>query len=70
MRNEVYGEIRLDVSVPTDERTEEMALLKTGYDYSDLGIVSVVLEIVRNDGTVERVKVHNWEIVLDRFFGE
>ena len=70
MRNEVYGEVKLDVSVPTDAQTEEMALLKAGYDYSDLGIREIVLEIHREDGSVEKVKVNGWEIVLDRFFGD
>jgi hypothetical protein len=70
MQNEVYGQVILDISVPTDENNETIALMKENFRLSPYRIVKPELSFEDVNGIVHTVKIHNWDILLDRFFGE
>lgn len=70
MRNEVYGELKLDVSVGTDETNEELALLQAAYELSDLRVKRWELKAIMEDDSEKVANVHNWNMTMERYFGE
>ena len=61
MRNEVYGTITLDVSIVTDENSEELALLQAGYKVNENNFSKEMLN---------KMKIHNVNVDWDKFFGD
>ena len=61
MRNEVYGTITLDVSIVTNENSEELAMLQAGYKVNDNNFSKEMLN---------KMKIHNVNVDWDKFFGD
>jgi hypothetical protein len=71
MKNEIYGNLNLAVSMPVKSANESMAVLEAHYYASDLTIDEVkVILINHKTGRIHNVQVHNWDIEWERFFGE
>ncbi|PAD70734.1 hypothetical protein CHH83_02705 [Bacillus sp. 7586-K] len=71
MRNEVYGEVRVDISVPIDAMDNELGVLEANYRMDIERIAYAEIKIIDLNGKVNTVKVHNLEIInLDRFTDE
>lgn len=70
MRNEVYGELKLDVSVGTVETNEELAMLQAAYEMCNLKIKRLEVKAIMEDDSVEEFKVHNWNMSVEKYFGE
>jgi hypothetical protein len=71
MKNEVYGNLNLAISMPVRSENESMAVLEANYHASDLTIDEVeVILINYRTRRVYKVTVHNWDIEWERFFGE
>jgi len=70
MKSEFYGTVTLDVSIPTRTKKDELAVLEANYKISNLIIKEVVLTFVDLNDELHTVKVHNWDIDWERFFGD
>ena len=70
MKNQMYGTISFDVSMDVKSNNEELAVLEANYKISNLIIKEVVLTFVDLNDELHTVKVHNWDIDWERFFGD
>lgn len=71
MKNEVYGEARVDISLPIEAMNEELGILEANYKMDTERISYAELKIIDLNGKVNTVRVHNLEIInLDRFTDE
>jgi len=71
MKNEVYGNLNLAISMPVKSENERMAVLEANYHASDLTIDEVEVTLINyRTRRVHKVTVHNWGIEWERFFGE
>jgi hypothetical protein len=70
MRNEVYGTMNLDVSTKVLAKTNDMGLLEANYRLNEMRIVNVELLLEDLNGELHSVKVHNWNVEWDAYFGE
>jgi hypothetical protein len=71
MKNEVYGNLNLAISMPVRSENESMAVLEANYHASDLTIDEVEVTLINyRTRRVHKVTVHNWDIEWERFFGE
>lgn len=66
--NEVYGEVRLDVSVPVTGENEGLGVLQANYDYHNDRFVECEVVFKDDKGNAFSMKVHNWDILLDTYF--
>lgn len=67
---QAYGTLQLDVSTDVNAENDKVANEKA---LSNLeGIGAVILTIVKHDGTVTTLNVHNWELLngVEAIFGE
>ncbi|WP_299831202.1 hypothetical protein [uncultured Metabacillus sp.] len=69
MRNEVYGEAKLDISVPV-ESYNDLGILEANYKLDVDRIVFAELRVTDINGAIHNVRVHNIETDLHRFFDE
>ena len=70
MKNQMYGTISFDVSMDVKSNNEELSVLEANYKISNLIIKEVVLTFVDLNDELHTVKVHNWDIDWERFFGD
>lgn len=70
MTNEVYGSINLDVSTKVDSDSEGLGILEANYKLNEMRIVNVELKFEDLNGNLHSVKVHNWNIDWEAYFGE
>ncbi|MGG3892006.1 hypothetical protein [Metabacillus fastidiosus] len=61
IKNEVYGEATIDLSVEVDSDNETMGMLEAGYKLDPDRIIYAELLIRTIDGQVIKVNVHNLE---------
>lgn len=70
MRNEVYGEAKLDISLPVISESSVLGMLEAAYKLDDNGIMKIEMVITDNKGNIHNVNVNGWEFIIDRFIGE
>ncbi|MED1863220.1 hypothetical protein P4V41_07110 [Fictibacillus nanhaiensis] len=70
MPNEVYGIINLDVSTKVGSESNDLGILEANYKLNDMRIVNVELKFEDLNGKLHNVKVHNWNIDWEAYFGE
>ena len=71
MKNEIYGNLNLAISMPIRSKNENMAVLEANYHASDLTIDEVEVTLINyRTRQVYKITVHNWNIKWERFFGE
>lgn len=68
MRNEVYGKVELAVSVPVKSNNESLGVLEANYIVNDLRFVDCELRMTDSKGSIHNVKVHDWDILLEKYF--
>lgn len=71
MKNEVYGNLNVTISMPVSSRNERLAILEANYKVSELTIDEVKIVFINyKTGQVHIVDVHDWNIDWERFFRE
>ena len=67
MTNEVYGTIKLDVSIDVQADNEMDALLEANFKANELCISEVILLIKDMKGNLHTINVHNYNTELTTF---
>ena len=67
MKNEVYGTMTMDISVDVESDTEKMAMMEANYKYNDYGLVDCWAYVVDRNGTIHKIRIHNFKIDLVEF---
>lgn len=70
MKNEVYGEAKLDISIPVEANEETLGLLEANYKLDTDRITHIELTVTTIDGKIHTVRVHNLDVNLDKFTDE
>lgn len=71
MKNEIYGNLNLAISMPVRSENENMAVLEANYYASGITIDEVRVTLINyKTGRIHNVVVHDWNICWNRFFGE
>ncbi|WBL16396.1 hypothetical protein [Sutcliffiella sp. NC1] len=71
-KNEVYGTLKLDVSIEVESNKEHMAKLEAEMKMDKVEEQGRILNVVDpvTGEIVATMKVHNAELIIENFFGE
>jgi hypothetical protein len=68
--NEVYGTMKLAFSKEMKSKTEEIGYLEVGYELNSDRFSFVEVLLTDMHGKIHSVKIHDWDIELENYFGE
>ncbi|MGM9988894.1 MAG: hypothetical protein ACI35O_16935 [Bacillaceae bacterium] len=50
------------IDLPVENESDELTLLKSGYEFTENNIAKINIEVIQNDGTVHIGRADDWKI--------